>query len=640
MATKTIVSASASVNPLVPLNVKKSGILQFAITSSALKLNYTEYKKMDQKLGATHEIEKAHRVGKQLNAAVRYRAVSTSGTYYMRSPLTDYEAITDAIESEDGISSDIEFMPMLLVKSDDYPDGILNEPDTNQDKKDAVRLAKAMNTDLKDLTKALVEIPKIPPVGSTEWAKYSKQNRQSGEGKSDTTYRRELVENTKERKKQQDDITDISIGYYGTFNPEATVMPEALYYTFLTCLEHTSYNEVKTYDYSANETEIGKSRVFAIHGHLYGSLYTLNGYIHREVTGVVKGNSKKHLGFAKVSVHLNDEDPLDIAKGIVLHSDYSEDNLPYYDKGTWYDANDTNSSSIPDMYVSIKVQITPTTYRELILVDLYQETVIEGKGRTRISNSGNQSRNEKNLTWKEAYIAESFIPLTKESMLKVRLIRRQNLLIECKSHFTQVMNIQTVKLKWYQTGIFRAIVAITSIFITIISGGSLAGALVNLAIGMAVSFAVTAVVKVLVSIGILKGRWVIAILATVAAGVSYYAGVPIDLTDITTVIQLTEATGKVYTELAIQATKEYQQKVGKLREEQKALEETSNAYESMHLSSSIGQLSADLQRMLDAVTSPIMETRDEFLDRTLSTVAVTQELSGTALVANLYIDKG
>jgi hypothetical protein len=274
------------------------------------------------------------------------------------------------------------------------------------------------------------------------------------------------------------------------------------------------------------------------------------------------------------------------------------------------------------------------------MVDLYQETTIEGNGKTRKSNSGNQSRNEKEMTWTEAYIAESFIPLTKESMLKVKLLRRQNLLVECKSHFVQVVNVKTIKLKWYQTGIFKAIVWIGVLVGSLLSGGTLTGALVSMAIGMAVTYAVNIVIKVLVKIGILSGKFAMLILSGLAVAASYFAGIPLDLTDISTVLQLVEATGKVYVEQTIQATKDYQQKADKLQEEQKKLDESLDEYDSMHLSSSIGQLSADLQRMVDAVTGPIIETRDEFLDRTLSTVAVTQELSGAALIADLYTDKG
>ena len=651
--TKTTVSASASVNPLVPLGAKKSGVLQYAITTASAGIGYSQYRTLDQKQGSTGEIHKAYNVGALTGSTVKLVALDGNE---VTNPVDDYnDTKTSRVYS--GSFEELDFMPLLMIKSDTHPDGVIKANDASKDKVIAKRVAKAMNIKLEDLTESLVETKAIPQVGTPEWAKYAKAHRDSGETSTEGAYRSKLVRDSKKRKKAAKDITDISVGYYGTFNPKATVMPEALYYTMLSCLAKTKILDpsdpgkpaippmgtpgnpgYKPGEPALAPLKLGIARRFGIHGKLYNSIYSLNGYIHREVNGVIPGNDYKHLGYAKVSVHLNDEEPLAIHKGKNIHTDYNGSKKPFFAKHNWNNGFAV-SEQIPDSYVSIKVQITPTMYRELVLVDFYQETSIDGNGKSRLSNSGNQSRNEKEMTWKEAYIAESFIPLTRSSMVKVKMLRRANLLIESKSQFIQVMNVTKTKLKWWQTGVFKILVVVVTIVISVMSGGTLAGALIKMAIGLAVSYAMNILIKVLVKLGLLDEAWAIALLA-VAAVVGITTGTVLDLTDISVILQVVEATGKVYVEQTIQATKEYQEKADKLREEKEKLEASSDDLENMHTSSNIGQLLADLHSMLDAVTGPLIETRDEFLNRTLSTEAVTQELTGTALVADLYRDKG
>ncbi len=60
--------------------------------------------------------------------------------------------------------------------------------------------------------------------------------------------------------------------------------------------------------------------------------------------------------------------------------------------------------------------------------------------------------------------------------------------------------------------------------------------------------------------------------------------------------------------------------------------------EELEVTNHIGRLAADLQRMLDAVTGPMMEDRDQFLARTTSKKVVTEELTYAALENRLKIE--
>ncbi len=139
MASVTTVSASATVNPLTPIEAKKSGIIQFAITSSALDIGYGDYRKLDYRQGSTREINHACAVGERTGSNVKF--VSLKGTE-VTNPLDNYDDPTITrnyiVEAEDLA---LDFMPMLLVKSDDYPDGIIKASDGSPKKKIALEVA-------------------------------------------------------------------------------------------------------------------------------------------------------------------------------------------------------------------------------------------------------------------------------------------------------------------------------------------------------------------------------------------------------------------------------------------------------------------------------------------------------------------
>jgi len=654
--TVTTVSAAASVNPLTPLEAKKSGMIQYAITTSALEVGYTEYRKMDAKQGATREIQKVYQTGVRTGSRVKFVALKGDD---VTNPLDDYDDQTTVRNYKGEVEDTLDFMGMLLVKSDTYPDGVIKANDGSEAKIDALVMAKAMGLDLEEITESIVGTKPVPQQGTPEWNKYAKSYRATGgTPQGETAYRNKVVEDTEEKREADKDMTDVSVGYYGTFNPKSNTMPEAMYYTILSCLEHTQTYKPKAAGKppvpgignpgdpgyippvpGTPDKDLGTARRFGIDGDLFSAVYSLNGYIHREINGIVPGNKREKLGFSKASVHLQSEKPLIINEGRALHNDFSSTNQPFFDKDNWNNAG-SSINSVPDFYVSIKVQVTPTMYKELVIVDFVQETTIKGKGQVKRSNSGNQSKNEKEMTWTEAYIAESFIPLTRSSMMKIKMLHRSNLLIECKSHFIEMMNVTKTKLKWYQTKAFRAIMFVASLALAWFTAGqSLVLFLTNMAIGMAVGFALNTLIKVLVDMGIIDNAFVIALVAVVSiAAMVYASGLPIkmDFTLSTTLINTLEATGKVFAQLQVKEMDEHKAKVAELKKEEERIAAEAADLEGLHQSSSIGQLTADLQRMIDAVSGPLMETRDEFLDRTLSKRVVTEELTYNALNDRLY----
>ena len=645
--TVTTVSASASVNPLSAIESKTSGTIQYAITSSMLNIGYNEYRNLDYKQGSTREVNKAYRVGLQTNSRVAFRAIEGKE---VNNPLDDFDDPNTVRNYVGDIDNNLDFMPMLLVKSDDYPEGVIKARDGSKAKQDALKIAKAMNLDLKQVSESILGTPTVPAMGTPEWSKYAKSYRVTGGSSSEASYRGQLVKDTADKKKGMKDVTDVSIGYYGTFSDKTTVAPEALYYTLLACLEHTSIYDSSNPGVPPAQGQppnpnvtVGTARRFGIQGKLFSSVYYTNGYIHREVTGTVKGNTRSKLGYSKVAVHLDSEEPIVLHKGISLHNDFSASKPPYFDKQGWNTGITGKVNTIPNTYVTIQVQVSPTTYRELVLVDFYQETTIEGNGQVRRSNSGNQSENEKEMTWKEAYIAESFIPLTRSSMMKVSMLRRANLLIECKSYFIQAVNVQKTKKKWYQTGLFKVIVTVIAVVVFVYTGG-LAGGILNavmtIGMGLAINYALNAVIKILVDLGIISNAFAIALVAVVAVyGMAYGMGLKMDFSLSTVTLGTVEATGKVYAAQLVQEQDKFRKDVAELKEENKRLTAATEQLDKDNATDHIGRLTANLQSMLDAVDVPLNETRNQFLGRTTNSNPQVMKLSYDALKTELYIQQ-
>jgi len=640
----TKVSASCSVNMMSPLTSKASGILDFAIQSTALDIGYVEYRNKDYRLGFSREMTNAYRVGVVQNSDVHFENL---GNDDINNPVSDFNDQSTVRTYDVTSSMGIGFMPIAEIKSDDNPDGVMNRGPNNRDRVKAELLGKAMNLDMKDITDSLLGNKRIPPQNSPDWAKYSKNYRDSGSELSETAYRKKLVKDEKEKKKGMKDVTDVSVGYFGTFNPKATVMPHAMFYTFLKCLERTSIIAPNSPGTPGNPAigkpgdpgyvpevpptapvAIGSGRKFRLKGSLYDAVYNLNGYILRERIGVVSGNTKRSRGYSKVIVNLEHDVPLNINVGVVKHTDFKGTNSPYFKKNDW----EFTGITIPDMYVTIQVQTSYNTYDELIMVDLYQETTIEGKGKTRRSNSGNQSKQQKGMSWTEAYIAESFIPLTEFSMKKVKLFERGNLMTEAKCYFIQSVNVY--KEKWYETAFFKALLFVAQIAMAVIpglQGGAVAiqTVLVKIATAMALSFAVNLLIQALVDMGIISSSLAIALisLTVVYGGAIGIGAINMDFTLMSTIMKVLEATGKVFAAETVRNNKEYEDKMKEIKEEEKRLDAKEDKLSDLHVPAGLGLLMLDLQRLLDSVDVPLNETRDEFIKRTTSMKLKTQAIS-------------
>jgi hypothetical protein len=539
----TKVQASVSVNPLGDFKEVSRTLLAYSQQSSILGTGYTEYKKQDYVIGASKEINKSYSTGKQYGMDVVLNILAVTDTndrsYEDGEELpTDYIPIT----TDTTVYTHSKFMPITEIKSDKNPKGLVVRDDSNADKIKSTKILKAMNLKLSTATNGILNTEDIPPVGGNGWGRYAKAYRQDPTiASSESGYRADLVKGKEEKEKQFKDVTDVAIGYFGLFNKDMRVAPSALYETYLEILPKTILGKIPE----------GSIRKFRLSNKLYDATYSMNGYIHRTMEGKIEGNTTGRAGYSKVDVLLEEDTPLQLSLGNIISSDYhGEEATPYFDR-TYLDPISGESEGIKfermkKVYVSIKVQDTPHSYKELILVDLFQETVIEGKNKTRIGNSGKQTsaESQNGMTWVEAYIAESFIPLTKTAMLKVKLFDRRRLLAETKCHFIQAINI--TEIKWYQTSIFKIILVIIAVVITIYTAGagaSVSAILLDLAVNAAIAFGINYVIDLLVEKGIISAEVGLVLKIVVSIYISGNGSFNVDLSLLDTASLLVEATG-------------------------------------------------------------------------------------------------
>jgi len=612
-----IVHSSVSVNPLTDFTSVSSTYSHFIAETEVLDLDYTQYKQKDSKIGYTKEIRLTSQLSKQIGDSMRLISLN---------PITaDNPSNIDTTHTVD-TEYKLDFMSLVEIKSDRNPLGVYYDPKNSKERETSDRLLKAMNLSLKDITESTLGTNSIPPLGTTAWGKYAltyhKSSALKQEYGSEGVYRTKLVEANRDKQKQLKDITDVTVGYFGTFNSKNTISPKATYHTFLSALKRTS---IKT---TTNQT--GKTaRKFILKNKLYEAKYTVNGIIEREMEGKI--NSK--MGLGKIEVILEDDNPLNTTIGKVIFSDYGNGNVPYYNRDEWANEGLPNYQEMPKHYVSIKYQTGINTYKELILVDLYQETSIEGNGKKRVGNSGYLDESQGEMTWLEGFIAESFIPLTASSMLKVSTFSRARLLAETKCHFIQAINIQETK--WYQSGIIGAIVTVVGVVLNVFTMGltvTINMLVQSLLVGILTGIALDLVIKVLVDLDIISNGLLIALIAVT----SLYFGsgilnLKLDFSLAYTASRLTEATGKAYALELKKETKEYKEKLAELKKETKYYIDKTEEIVVSNTSSII----FELNRMLDSINIPLVETRDEFMDRTLNRRPEPSSLRGL-----LYLDKG
>ena len=629
----TTVSASCICKPLATPDNKSSGLLRFMIESSATEIGYTEYRERDRTSGFTKEIRKTYREG-LANRDNRVSFTHIVGTS-LSDPMADYNDPLNNVVHDSEYGGVLDFMPMLEVKSDENPRGLTRKFEKNEDRVSSEKIAKAMGLTLEGLETTFTGNSPIPQIGTSGWSNIGKQYRQAGGSpEGEQTYRNQLVRDRNEKMKNDKDITDVTVGQFGRFDIKNSVSPAAVLKTYLSCLERTSSAlETSAGTTSGTTTSAGSFRRFGISGKLFSAIYSLNGYILREVPGLIPSNKEGRRGYGNINVVLERNRPLVTNKGITLHNDFSDTNVPFFNKAGW-------SAGLPDMYVEIQVQISTEMYLELVMVDLYQETTIEGKGETRRSNSGNQDDSQKEMTWEEAYIAESFIPLTMSSMLEVRLFDRGSLLVETKSYFIQVVNVQ--KEKWYQTGLFKAIVRVIGAIISYWLGPvgmTFAQFVIQMLVQVAIQYAIGFIIQVLVKLGIISAEVAIWLELAITVIGSYYgvSGFNLDFTNPVTILNLVEATGKTYAAKTVRETAQFKKDMAELKEKEEELEKEAKGTKDMHLPSQIGFLMNQLQQQIDAIDVPLREDHKLFLARTTDRQPKTQPITYEALKAQLYI---
>lgn len=125
---------------------------------------------------------------------------------------------------------------------------------------------------------------------------------------------------------------------------------------------------------------------------------------------------------------------------------------------SYEDDNFSYTTESPDNRVILKKQITMNTYSELTITGLVHYNTIYGVNRDEITTLDS--------TNKESFI----IPLNISIINQMKLWDRDDLYYKC---FNLVLNAyEQVKLKWYETGIFKVFTIVLVIAISIYTGGA------------------------------------------------------------------------------------------------------------------------------------------------------------------------
>ena len=557
----------------------------FAVESSVLDIGYSEYRAQDSKLGATKEIRAAQRVGKQERGNFRLLG-----------------------------SDRLNFMPTATVMNVDNPRGLSGADDSNQSKISNQKIMKAMGLKMETLDNAMVKTSTVPTIGSKEWVPYRKAFIASGGNiAGEVAYRSSLAIDAAEKEEGMKDVTNMSVGYFGRVDTKLRVAPLAMYHTFLDCLLDAS------------------SRKFTIKNKDLKLEYEMQEYYHLERGGIIEGNTTGKAGYSRVFVEEYTANSINVKGATVLAG--SGPTTPPTGPGT-----PTNPIvKVSNRSLVIQVQISSTSYREIVLGGLNQKTTVSnGKDKKEV-NSAFPSKDEKkskDFDFDEYYMQRSFIPLTKDSMLKVSLFHKANLLIESKCNVVQVVDVQ--KKPWWASGFFKVILFIASMVVNyfFFGTGTVLQTLITTGIQMAIGYGVTYILQALVDAGIITNGWVAAVLEVVAVAASLYfaTGMNMDMTNITVVMKLLEATGKSYSYEMQMENKKYKEAMARIKKEKDKLDEMDDDYDKLHTSAKVGRLMLAAKRRLEEVDVPIFESRDEFLQRTTSMRLQTEDISFSGLM--------
>ena len=257
------------------------------------------------------------------------------------------------------------------------------------------------------------------------------------------------------------DATHMFIMQAAPINTTDQVILEYLHHFFI-----ETYNRLTTPTISIDGFTCKQGKALKISDNVYSNTISFTGLGFEVVTGTVTGGNTYSSDYIPAVVNVI--------------------NTPIGTTGN----SITTSIKVADAYHSLKKQISPTEYLEIRIFDLSVNHAFGGGGTTVTGLDENM-----------------LIPLDFASIPVLTRKEREILFNKCLYLFINVVKI--VKVKWYQRGIFKAVLAIASIAITVATLGT--GAPVSAYImaigvsaitGVAVSFAISLVAKLLIKLGV------------------------------------------------------------------------------------------------------------------------------------------
>lgn len=163
----------------------------------------------------------------------------------------------------------------------------------------------------------------------------------------------------------------------------------------------------------------------------------------------------------------------------------------------------------------LRKQLTSDTYGEVVIQDLRHITsILTGHNVIRyLEDSVNEPTNE------DESDSGFYIPLSKTVVDRLPMIARKQVLYA--SFILPIYTVQRVKIKWYQTGAFRALLVIAAIVWTVITAGADGGTALEIAITLATQI-ITAIIigeilKVAIDVLGIENAFIIAVIMTAVA---------------------------------------------------------------------------------------------------------------------------
>lgn len=267
-------------------------------------------------------------------------------------------------------------------------------------------------------------------------------------------------------------------------------------------------------------------------------------------------------------------------------------------------------------------QVNETTYSEVAVLKLTSFTIMDGK---RLSDDGSSS--------------ELIVPLDIGIKANLQVLQRERLY--AKSMHVIVNTSKTVKQKWYQTGIFKVIMFIIAVVVSVfyppagVAMYSWMAVAYGVLVGVAVNLVITIAFKLLVALGV-SGEIIAAIAVVVAVVAAAYGGygalsqvagkVAISATNVLRIINAAfEMASKGLAYQLQTMYREYQKAMGDFSEKSKALEARAEEL-GVHR---YGDASTFIFEQPNVLSIRIGEDPEDYFQRSI------HELNGGTLVFNM-----